>query len=76
MNLSASALKNIAGFVNKEFGEKYSNPRQFTKKSKNAQEAHEAIRPTYIDKTHVSQDSDQQKLYELISCLLYTSRCV
>jgi len=66
MNLSASALKNISGFINKEFGEKYSKPRQFTKKSKNAQEAHEAIRPTYIDKTHVSQDSDQQKLYELI----------
>lgn len=66
MNLSASALKNISGFITKEFGGKYSKPRQFSKKSKNAQEAHEAIRPTYIDKTHVSQDSDQQKLYDLI----------
>ncbi|MFO7723767.1 MAG: DNA topoisomerase, partial [Bacteroidales bacterium] len=48
------------------FGEKYARTRKYRTKSKGAQEAHEAIRPTYIDKQEVAGDAAQKRLYELI----------
>jgi DNA topoisomerase-1 len=65
-SLSNQALAMIGENIKKEFGEKYHQVRQFKSKSENAQEAHEAIRPTYIEKKVVTSDRDQQRLYELI----------
>ncbi|MDF1697192.1 MAG: type I DNA topoisomerase [Saprospiraceae bacterium] len=64
--LSNQALGMIGENIVKEFGEKYHQVRQFKSKSENAQEAHEAIRPTYIEAKEVTSDRDQQRLYELI----------
>ena len=66
MHLSTSAQKKLASHILKEFGEKYLKPRQYVSKSKNAQEAHEAIRPTYPQNKHASDNADLQKLYDLI----------
>jgi len=65
-SLSNQALGLIGDNIKKEFGEKYHQVRQFKSKSENAQEAHEAIRPTYIENKEVTSDRDQQRLYELI----------
>ncbi len=65
-SLSNQALGMIGDSIKKEFGEKYHKERQFKKKSANAQEAHEAIRPTYIDVKEATSDRDQQRLYDLI----------
>jgi len=64
--LSKQALASIASFIDKEYGKNYTTVRNYKTKSKSSQEAHEAIRPTYIDKKVVTQDPDQQKLYSLI----------
>lgn len=64
--LSNQALGMIGENIKKEFGEKYHKLRQYKSKSENAQEAHEAIRPTYIEAKEVTSDRDQQRLYELI----------
>src|SRR3989339_1024259 len=64
-NLSAAARAQILSFVKKEYGNEYAEGRIYKTKSKNAQEAHEAIRPTHIDKLHTSHD-DQDHLYRLI----------
>lgn len=66
VNLSDEAISAIRNQVTSEFGEKYSKTRRYTTKSKGAQEAHEAIRPTYIDKKTAGGDSQQKKLYDLI----------
>lgn len=66
VNLSETALEMAKNAIIKEFGEKYSNPRQFKTKSKGAQEAHEAIRPTYIENSAVDGSSQEKRLYELI----------
>jgi DNA topoisomerase-1 len=65
-NLSKTAIGQLAKHIETNFGKKYLQIRQYTKSSKNAQEAHEAIRPTYVHKDHVTSDSDGQKLYDLI----------
>ena len=65
-SLSNQAMGQIGENIVKEFGEKYHQVRKFKSKSENAQEAHEAIRPTYIEAKEVTQDRDQQRLYELI----------
>ena len=65
-SLSNQAIGLIGENIKKEFGEKYHQVRQFKSKSENAQEAHEAIRPTYIEAKEVIADRDQQRLYELI----------
>ncbi len=65
-NLSALAVSEIGNLIKNKFGEKLSTPRSFSSKSKNAQEAHEAIRPTHVEKLKVSQSPQEQKLYELI----------
>ncbi|MGA1583958.1 MAG: type I DNA topoisomerase [Saprospiraceae bacterium] len=66
ISLSDVALGQIVGRVKTEFGEEYVKARKFKSKNKSAQEAHEAIRPTYIEREFVSEDRDQQRLYELI----------
>lgn len=66
VNLSDYALETAEEVINDFYGKKYHQKRQFTTKSKNAQEAHEAIRPTYINKLQIEGDKNEQKLYELI----------
>ena len=65
-SLSGIAIAQIAQIVEKKFGKEYLQIRKFTTKSKNAQEAHEAIRPTHFDNEHVGFNDEQKKLYELI----------
>lgn len=66
VNLSQQAIDNAAAEIAKSFGEKYSNPRQFKNKNASAQEAHEAIRPTYFENHTTDGERDEQRLYELI----------
>ena len=65
-NLSKLALVKAREMIVSEFGEKYSKTRQFKTKSKGAQEAHEAIRPAYLDNPTTSGNLNEKKLYELI----------
>lgn len=65
-NLSDLAVQAIAQEIEKSYGKQYVQTRQYKNKVANAQEAHEAIRPTYIDKQIVTADRDEQRLYELI----------
>jgi DNA topoisomerase I len=67
-NLSGLAIAAAKWFITKTYGEKYHQVRQFASKSKNAQEAHEAIRPTYIDRTPDQSGLAAQELmlYRLI----------
>jgi DNA topoisomerase I len=65
-NLSKLALAKSRDAIISEFGEKYSKTRQFKTRSKGAQEAHEAIRPAYPDKSSVSGSQTERMLYELI----------
>lgn len=67
VNLSDDALNNMQKYIINTFGKEYHQRKQFKTKVKNAQEAHEAIRPTHIDvKTLQGVESDQARLYELI----------
>jgi DNA topoisomerase-1 len=66
VNLSAFALDAAEQQINEEFGKDYSHKRQFKTKSKTAQEAHEAIRPTDFSKESVSGSKEEKALYELI----------
>jgi len=66
VNLSKLAIGTAAGKIKEAFGEKYLKTRNFTTKSKGAQEAHEAIRPTYMDQSTVEGNRTEQRLYELI----------
>jgi len=66
VNLSATAIDAAKNIITKEFGDKYHHARQYKTKSKGAQEAHEAIRPTYFDKTKIPGSAAEQKLYDLI----------
>jgi translation elongation factor P len=59
-------MRALVGVVKNEFGDKYVEPRAYKTKSKNAQEAHEAVRPTDPAKQTAGKDSDEQRLYELI----------
>jgi len=67
-NLSSTAVAAIRKVIEKEFGKKYlpAAAQKYQTKTKHAQEAHEAIRPTHIDRREVSNDDREQKLYELI----------
>ena len=64
-NLSTLCVNNCKDYIIKEYGAEYSKPRQFKTKTKGAQEAHEAIRPTTMQQV-VSQKWDEQRLYEII----------
>jgi len=66
VNLSNLALNKAKEVVTDQFGKEYVKTRQFATKSKGAQEAHEAIRPTYLENSSVSGDNSQQRLYDLI----------
>lgn len=66
VNLSSQALGAIARQIEKHPGKEYHQPRRFQTKSKGAQEAHEAIRPTYIDREHIGGTAQEQRLYDLI----------
>ena len=65
-NLSSLAINTAKNFICSNFGEEYSKVRQYKTKSKGAQEAHEAIRPTYIENTEIHGTPQEKKLYELI----------
>ena len=65
-NLSTLALGAAKKFITGNFGPEYSKTRQFKTHSKGAQEAHEAIRPTYIENTEIEGTPQEQKLYNLI----------
>ena len=64
--LSEVAIKSIAQEVEGQFGKNYLKTRRYKGKSSSAQEAHEAIRPTYINRHTVTGNRDEQRLYELI----------
>ncbi|HUD05572.1 MAG TPA: type I DNA topoisomerase [Candidatus Saccharimonadales bacterium] len=64
--LSQDAVSAAAVYIKKSFGDRYHKQRQFQTKSKSAQEAHEAIRPTSFSQLSAGDDSQQQKLYQLI----------
>ena len=65
-NLSSLAINTAKQFICDNFGEDYSKVRQYRTKAKGAQEAHEAIRPTYIENTTIEGTAQEKKLYELI----------
>ena len=66
VNLSTFALGQAKKEIENLYGAQYVKTRQFTTKSKGAQEAHEAIRPTYLDQQNIKGTADERKLYELI----------
>ncbi len=66
LNLSNLALGMAKEQITELYGEKYVKTRKFTTKIKGAQEAHEAIRPTYMNNKTAGKDASQKKLYELI----------
>ena len=66
VNLSQLAINACKQEVTALFGEKYSNPRNYTTHSKGAQEAHEAIRPSYIDRREIDGTAVEKRLYDLI----------
>jgi len=65
-SLSEEALKACEEYISKNYGKKYHNKKNYVSKSKNAQEAHEAIRPTHIEKSIVDGTPEEKKLYSLI----------
>ena len=64
--LSQTAQKQILTEIEKKYGKKYVEARVYKTKSKNAQEAHEAIRPTHIEAMSAGTNDEQEKLYKLI----------
>lgn len=66
VNLSSLAINTAQSKIVDSMGEKYHKLRQYKTKAKGAQEAHEAIRPTYIDQEEVSGSAQEKRLYELI----------
>ena len=65
-NLSLVAQNQIITLVEKKYGKEYAEKHTYKAKSKNAQEAHEAIRPTHVEQTHAGINEEQKKLYDLI----------
>lgn len=66
VNLSNLALTNASKIITQEFGEKYAKTRKYKTKAKGAQEAHEAVRPTYFQNKTIKGNSSEQRLYDLI----------
>lgn len=66
VNLSDTAIQGAKAAIIKNYGAEYSKPRQYKGKSKGAQEAHEAIRPTNFSVSSISMGRDQERLYDLI----------
>lgn len=65
-NLSSLALNTAREVITADYGADYSRTRQFKTHTKGAQEAHEAIRPTYFDKKTITGNNNEKRLYELI----------
>ncbi|MEX1087089.1 MAG: DNA topoisomerase, partial [Candidatus Paceibacterota bacterium] len=65
-NLAKEAITQVTSLIKKQYGEEYLETHTYTKKSKSAQEAHEAIRPTTFSKDKAGNNPDQQKVYQLI----------
>ncbi len=65
-NLSEQALNALESEVKSKYGNQFFKRRNFASKNASAQEAHEAIRPSYIEKQSVEAEYDEQRLYELI----------
>ena len=76
MNMAAVAIAAIAAHVKKTFGADTHEERQYKTKSKNAQEAHEAIRPTDVTVLRAGTDEDETKLYQLIHARTVASQMV
>ncbi len=66
VNLSETAIEGAKSHIINSYGENYSNPTQYKGKAKGAQEAHEAIRPVYLDKPNIEAEADFIRLYDLI----------
>ncbi|BAV95446.1 type I DNA topoisomerase [Ichthyobacterium seriolicida] len=66
VNLSVDAVDEMREVIVAKYGDKYSQPRSYTTKSKTAQEAHEAIRPTSVKQESAGSDNNQKRLYSLI----------
>ena len=66
VNLSAQAIAQCKSEISALFGDKYSSAHNYKTKTKGAQEAHEAIRPSYIDRHQIEGTSAEKRLYELI----------
>ena len=66
VNLSSLAINTAKDTIIENFGEEYSYPHNFHTNSKGAQEAHEAIRPTYISNREIEGNSQEKRLYDLI----------
>lgn len=66
VNLSKLAIGTSKEEVTRLYGEEYSRPRNYVTHSKGAQEAHEAIRPTFMSKTSIEGSTQEKRLYELI----------
>ena len=66
VNLSTLALATSKDVITEQYGKEYVHTRQFHTKAKGAQEAHEAIRPTYMSTLSAGANKDEQRLYELI----------
>lgn len=64
--LSEIAMQSIQDEIVKNYGKEYAEPHQYASKIANAQEAHEAIRPTYIENKEIDGENDEQRLYNLI----------
>jgi DNA topoisomerase-1 len=64
--LSEIAMSSIQDEIVKNYGKEYAEPHQYASKIANAQEAHEAIRPTYIENKEIDGENDEQRLYNLI----------
>lgn len=65
VNLSETAMGDINAQVRQQYGDRYVQPRKFKNKNESAQEAHEAIRPTYMENPSI-EDNETRRLYELI----------
>ncbi|MDR0428367.1 MAG: type I DNA topoisomerase [Dysgonamonadaceae bacterium] len=66
LNLSSLALNTTKKEIEEEFGSKYVKTRQFQTKTKGAQEAHEAIRPTFVNQQEINGSAQEKRLYKLI----------
>lgn len=66
VNLSQMALSTIGKQIQEDYGKEYHKLRKYSTKSKGAQEAHEAIRPTYANRTEIEGSAQEKKLYDLI----------
>lgn len=66
VNLSETAISSAINYIGQNFGPNYSRPMRYTTKNDSAQEAHEAIRPTYFENVEIDGTPQEKRLYELI----------